>query len=938
MKRFDYLRIFCLIFVLFFVFSFDLFAAPGDIERVSITSNDIQANGFSYAPKISSDGRYVTFSSDASNLVTNDTNNVRDIFVYDNETGVIERVSVSSSGVEGNKTSYSSVISSNGRYIAFTSDASNLVPNDTGCRDIFLYDRKTKTIEKVSIGIGKAFSNGYSYHPSISSDGRYVAFASDASNLVSNDTNNKTDIFVYDSSVQLIERVSISSMNEESNGNSYQPSISSTGRYVVFVSEASNLVSGDTNDVKDIFVYDRHTHLTERVSVDSSGNEGNGECRLYSSITSDGRYVAFSSEASNLVPGDTNNTSDIFVHDRQTHLTERVSVNSSGKQSNSYSEFPVISPDGKYVVFSSPASNLVLGDTNGGTDIFVYDRQYSFIERINTAQNGKESNNLSISASISANGQYIAFDSMASNLVSNDTNNARDIFIKNKSDGSIKRINVNTTLNQTNGESWEFSISSDGRYLVFSSKASNLVSGDNNGDWDIFIKDQKTGVIERITSTSNDGQINIINRKPKITSDGRFVVFFSNLSNLVSNDNNKKKDVFLYDRKNHIIKRISVNSNGIEGNNDSISPSISDDGRYIVFNSMSSNLVKNDTNWTSDIFLYDAHSNIIKRININSKGVECDFDSSLPVISANGEYIAFESNASNLVPGDTNNKRDVFVYNIQSGVITRVSINAQGIQGDGDCSSPSISYSGRYVAFVSKSSNLVPNDNNNNSDIFVFDMKTQYVERISVDRNGNESNDDSYSPFISSDGRYVAFVSDASNLVPNDTNDNKDIFVYDRIKKSIEMVNLPLNNEQANNYSAFPYIFLHGKYIAFTSEATNLIKNDTNHESDIFIKERKVSANFNIFTSILNIPYFLFKGNNYWLDLELIQSNPIKLKLKIFGENSYINNCSYCSVFNLNSKILHIPEFDFGGKSYWLDLKLDSTNPIIFTLKNYGKN
>jgi Tol biopolymer transport system component len=344
-----------------------------------------------------------------------------------------ELVSVSSAGVQGNSSSYGTPsISADGRYVAFYSPASNLVSGDTnGSVDIFVRDRQTGTTELVSVSSSGVQGNGSSYSPSISADGRYVAFYSLASNLVTADTNLYEDVFVRDRQAGTTERVSVSSAGAQGNSSSYTPSISADGRYVAFRSYATNLVSGNVNGYSDIFVRDRQTGTTTRVSVANAGYEGNNDSSS-PSISADGRYVAFASLASNLVSGagDTNGVEDIFVRDRQTGTTERVSVSSAGTQGNGASSSPSISADGRYVAFYSLASNLVSGDTNGTFDIFVRDRQTGTTELVSVSSSGVQGNSASSSPSISADGRYVAFYSPASNLVSGDTNGSADIFVR----------------------------------------------------------------------------------------------------------------------------------------------------------------------------------------------------------------------------------------------------------------------------------------------------------------------------------------------------------------------------------------------------------------------------------------------------------------------------------------------------------------------------
>ena len=282
-----------------------------------------------------------------------DTNGKGDMFVYDSVTGLNELVSKATDGTLGNDISYEGAISADGRYVAFDSDATNLVPGYTGAGHIYVRDRQNNTTEIVDITNGGVEGNSWSYEPSISDDGRYVSFYSDASNLVSGDTNAKPDIFVYDRQTDTIERVSLTYQGAQSNDESYENSISADGRYVAFESAATNLVTGDTNAKYDIFIRDRQASTTERVSVDSGGAQADNDSNN-PSITSDGRYIVYKSDATNLVTGDTNGKKDIFLYDRNNHTTEQISVNSSEVEGDSTSNLggnTNISDDGRFVSF-----------------------------------------------------------------------------------------------------------------------------------------------------------------------------------------------------------------------------------------------------------------------------------------------------------------------------------------------------------------------------------------------------------------------------------------------------------------------------------------------------------------------------------------------------------------------------------------------------------
>jgi hypothetical protein len=406
--------------------------------RVSVDSAGAQGNSDSGGDRlaISADGRYVAFCSAATNLVTGDTNGAFDVFVRDLQNGTTERVNVDSTGAQTiTFISHFPAISADGRYVAFQSASTNLVAGDTNANwDVFVRDRVGGTTERVSVSSAGAQAIGTSgdHGVSMSADGRYVAFVSGANNLVAGDTNGSWDTFVRDRQLGLTTRVSVDSTGVQGNGTTDYAAISATGRYVAFASAATNLVAGDTNGVYDIFLHDRVAGTTERVSVDSAGVQGNGVSSWVPACSSDGRYVLFRSYATNLVPGDTNASGDLFVRDRQTATTERVSVDSAGVQGNGDSgdHYQWMSPDGRYVVFQSGASNLVPGDTNGKYDVFVRDRQAGTTERVSVDSAGAQATGGHSSyASISADGHYVAFASDASNLVTGDTNFKTDVFV-----------------------------------------------------------------------------------------------------------------------------------------------------------------------------------------------------------------------------------------------------------------------------------------------------------------------------------------------------------------------------------------------------------------------------------------------------------------------------------------------------------------------------
>lgn len=400
------------------------------VERVSIASNGAQANGNSESPSISADGRFIAFISEASNLVLNDTNNVDDIFVHDRNTGITERLSVASDGAEADDDSFTLSLSFDGDFVAFGSLATILVVGDNnGFIDVFVRNLVTDTTERVSVASTGAEANGDSLYADISSEGRYVSFMSDATNLVANDTNDKSDIFVHDRFTGETERVSVASDGTQADGDSAFSAISSDGRYVVFSSAATNLVADDTNGLADFFVHDRENDTTERITGPSVFNIGGGIVNVAPILSPDGIFMGFRSPADDLVPGDTNNSVDTFIINRNTDAIERLSLSSSNTQGNSDSGNPSISDDNQFVVFPSNATNLVSNDTNGVEDVFVRNRDTDATRRVSLTFDCVEGDLGSYSAVISADGKYVAIASLAENLVDNDSNGFSDIFV-----------------------------------------------------------------------------------------------------------------------------------------------------------------------------------------------------------------------------------------------------------------------------------------------------------------------------------------------------------------------------------------------------------------------------------------------------------------------------------------------------------------------------
>jgi len=405
---------------------------------------------------------------------------------------------------------------------------------------------------------------------------------------------------------QATTRVSVGPAGTQGDADSFTPAsvVSADGRYVVFESYATNLVSGDLNGQQDVFVHDRRAGSTSRVSVDSAGAEADGESWA-PAISADGRFVAFQSRATNLVPGDTNTTQDVFVRDCLTGETARASVDSAGAEANGRSQFPSISADGRFVAFDSMATNLAPGDTNGAGDVFVRDLASGTTIRASTDSHGEEGNFASYASAISGDGSRIAFASTAENLVPGDTNGAADIFVRDLTTGRTRRVSVDSSGAQANGWSVWCSISADGRTVAFYTAATNLDPLDVNGVDDAFVHDLATGETTLASVASGGVPGNGYSSHPVLSADGRFVAFQTWSTNLVPGDTNERRDVYVHDRRSGTTERASVDSAGGQARAHCGGPSISAGGRHVVLPSLAPDLVAGDTNGCWDVFVRD---------------------------------------------------------------------------------------------------------------------------------------------------------------------------------------------------------------------------------------------------------------------------------------------------------------------------------------------
>jgi Tol biopolymer transport system component len=379
-------------------------------------------------------------------------------------------------------------------------------------------------------------------------------------------------------------------------GFSHYPSVSANGRFVAFVSYAADLVEGDTNGQPDVFVRDLREGTTVRASIATDGTEGDLGVGP-PAISADGRYVVFPSESSTLVPGDENTCSffpepgtcpDVFVHDLRTGETEVVSVRRDGTQADGESLYVSISGDGRYVAFASLATNLTQADRNGLMDVFVKDRVTGRVRRVSDSPRRGGANGFSFAPAISADGSTVAFTSAASNLARSDRNGVDDVFVRDLGTWSIRRVSVRADGTESRGMSFGASISATGRYVAFGTEGDLK---EHNGVSDGYVLDLRTGRLRRFTVGRDGAEPSAgLEAPPSISATGRYVAFESRASNLVPRDRNRATDAYVRDLRAGVTVLVSVTARGRSGNRASQFPWISGNGCWVAFGSYATDL------------------------------------------------------------------------------------------------------------------------------------------------------------------------------------------------------------------------------------------------------------------------------------------------------------------------------------------------------------
>jgi dipeptidyl aminopeptidase/acylaminoacyl peptidase len=838
----------------FNVFLRDRLASTTTLVSVNMAGNG-GGNGDSFPTGISTNGQFALFESSASDLVANDTNKASDIFMRDLGSGLTTLVSVSTNGTSGNGTSRGSVMTGDGRYVAFVSTASNLVSGDTNnSADVFVRDLQAGKTTLVSVG---ASTNSES--PEITPDGRYVAFYSTATNLVPGVATNG-DIFVRDllagntTWASTNARAIAQSVTGSTNFVSCNYSISDDGQFVAFEA-CTNPPSGSTA-LGIVLRYHLPTGLTDIICTNANVPLASFPNLHDLAMTPDGRFTAYVGNVSGT------NTA-IYLWDAQTGTNTLVSAkpDNSGP-ADGFCDSPVVSSNGQFVAFVSTASNLVASTLTGGWHVYLRDLQAGVTQLLDADTNGVGVGVApTLVPALSADGSVVAFDS--ANLLSDNRHLNYNVFARDLTTGITGSISVRQPVlpSQTpNGLSGitPFSVSANGRFVAFYSDADDLVPNDTNGFGDVFVRDLVAGTNILVSvNTNGNASGDGLSTDPSISSNGQYVVFTSSADNLVPGGTNAR-NVYIRDLQAGTTALVSVSTNGVDpGNGDSFLPIISADGRYVLFHSGASNLAAGSVSG-ENLFFRDLQAGTTYVL--TSGGV------SSASMTPDGQSVAFIGTAA----GTSGTK--LYVWNSQltaltytnspsipSTVIPVVSISPNGQKLAYLASSPlnlsvadlvlntvstinpsgaffshaglQFSSDGRFLTYAGKTNSASGAPN-----VFLYDFQTGSNLLVSQNFNSHvAANTNSDSPAISPNGRFVAYRSFATNLVSLDSNNVADLFIYDMASNTTYLVSVNgAGNSSADDRSLKPVFSGDSQTLYFQSWASDISDNDFNGYSDIF--------------------------------------------------------------------------------------------------------
>lgn len=748
-------------------------AGAVDIELVNRTALASAMDGNGRVERIDAvtpDGRYTLFTSSANNLVTGDTNRSNDLFLHDAITNTLERINVGADGVESHGVVGNIAgISDDGRHVVFDSNARNLSATQTsGRRQVYLRDRSAGTTTLLTRYPSGVAPISDSANARISADGRYVVFDTYAA-FVASDDNAERDVYRFDRQTGEFALISVTPDGHAGNRESYEPQISADGSSVVFYTWATNLTPGDTNTLWDLLLSKPATGTMQRVSVKADGSQPVDWFPLLpqnGALSGDGRYVIFNTPEA-LVAADTNDDGDGYRYDSQTGAPERVTFGAAGIQLDEYAEVTAISRDGRRVLLETAAANVIAAQPRGNSRVFLRDLVGGVNTHVTFRSGAEQFGDDVYSAQMSDDGSVVVAATMNDGYVADDNNDLTDVYRQNGRSSPAERVSrpspdvTVTAANHDSGD-WDqgYAASEDLRYVAFGSRASNLVVGDTNGADDIFVRDRLLGTTERVSVSSSGEQGLCRSSRVDISADGRYVVFHS-CSALVLPTPFPRLDVYRHDRLTHTTEVVSLTPQGTMPNSYSLYPSISGDGRYVAFSSCASDLVADDLGPHCDAFVRDMQTNVTTLASRSHDGLGADAETYEATISGDGSAVAFATSATNLVSGDTNGVRDVFVFDRIAQSVSRASVSSLGAQADGPNYLQGISRDGKQILFTSHATNLGPAIPF--AGLFVRDRDEGAAELVSRTTTGVALQGNLNTAAISADGRRVAFTTDGGN-------------------------------------------------------------------------------------------------------------------------------------------------------------------------------
>ncbi|MGC3960563.1 MAG: hypothetical protein QM813_22320 [Verrucomicrobiota bacterium] len=888
--------------------------------RDSSVAVTVGANSDSVAPVLSPDGRYVLFSSGASDLVTNDNAWMYlDAFRRDraNQTTTLISANQFQTG-GGNGHSTGVCVSTNGRYVLFESVASDLVADDTNeLADVFVRDVQTETTTLVSVAATGGAANNRSENAALTPDGRYVAFVSYATNLVAGDTNNGPDVFVRDLQMQTTTWVSVGATNASMGA----PVISADGRWVAFFSSTRNLVPGVSNISRgEIYLRDLTSGTTLWPSRDAI-NLVRSNMQFISTafvpvpmhpvLSADGRYVTFAAGWTNNViapPGGTTFGTVLMQFDAQTQATTLIETNGYPPAPFGDEVYgPEATPDGRFVVYSA----RVVNGLSTNCTLRRWDRQTGTAVGVSVdLVGGIMTNSASVAPAISADGRYVAFVSDATNLVSNTISNGPHLYRRDLVANTTELVDadldgVGSPIDMNN---LFLSLSADGRHVAFSAPDGNLTGADDNDFEDVFVRDMQAATNELISARAptlvpQTGNAAAAPGLVSISADGNRVAYASLATDLITVDANHNSDIFVWDRQGLSNVLVSVGTDGLPARGGaSFSPQLSADGRYVLFVSGATNLITTDTNGQYDVFLRDLQLQQTTCLSVTTNGVSLSsLEPQLVVMTPDAQRVAFVARTNvasatypifwrDLPSGNTrlvvanalNTKppalslngnrlayldtsaRVVVVEAAMGGALytSASSMNSVALSPGGnrvlyqggltlycyDLDPPALlrswastvpiqtsmpwSPDDRYVVFVTAAA-LVSTDTNAGRDVYLCDLQTGTLNLLSASAGGAAGlGGASDGPSFSADGRFIAYRSQATNLVAGVTTASG-MFVFDRVTGSNRLVAARSPLPGLSWYS-WPAINGDGSAIAFKTLDAGLAAGDLNQTVDAF--------------------------------------------------------------------------------------------------------